>query len=869
MARKRWTTKSLLPLLFIFTALVISACNLSSSDATQEIDLTTAPTSTLQPSRTALSTGGAPTPIIIPSGQPTRTTITSRPTAIVILPPTSQNVFPTFTALPVNIAILSPVPGNVVSGAVQVLGAATHPQFLQYQLEFGPDPNPGNLWFPATSAVQAPVLNGLLGIWNTTTVQDALYQLRLRVYLRDGSTLTTVVNNIRVQNQAPTPRPTETQNIPRPIAAFTQDRTTGQVPLTVQFTNQSSGNVTSVLWNFGDGGTSTELNPRHTFNAPGLYNVTLTVTGPGGSSNVTRQISAQSATPPVAGFTMNQSSGVAPLPVQFVDQSQGTITNWLWNFSDGTTSTDRNPSHVFVVPGTYNVFLTVTGPGGSSSVTRQITVTGPTPTFTSTFTNTPVTPTLTPTNTTTPVTPTSTFTDTVTFTPTSTTAITETPTNTTTPVTPTDTPSATATATGTNTTIPPTETGTATETSTATVTSTDTLIPPTFTDTASPTPTDTLVPPTETPTDTLPPPTDTPTETPTNTLEPINVSFTYAQTEGLTVAFTNGTTGPAVAFLWEFNDGTGSTSAEVSPTYTFPQAGTYLVRLTATAGDGQTFPYEAEVIVESTQVDPGLAGTTPLLPDIGALYPTLRPIYENGVNSFGSRATVFAHAGDGTLRHNGILDTFAPGGSYNLADNGDLQAIIDWYNLVAIDSGTSFNRESVAASDNWRVEDLINPNNTPGGCNSGESPLACEIRVIQPAVMLLSIGYQDVLQNTDPNAFRANLEAAVQTLTNSGVIPVLFTVRPVTGSEAQVAAINDAIIQVASSYNVPVANLWRALNDMPDQGQTGGGGLTSAPGGAGDFSGGNMTTYGANAVNYGVLRVLYNLRNNIFPDASP
>ncbi len=67
-------------------------------------------------------------------------------------------VFPSSTPLPVSIVILSPVSGNVVAGNVQILGSAIHPQFLQYQVEFGPDPNPGNLWFPATTAVTTPGL---------------------------------------------------------------------------------------------------------------------------------------------------------------------------------------------------------------------------------------------------------------------------------------------------------------------------------------------------------------------------------------------------------------------------------------------------------------------------------------------------------------------------------------------------------------------------------------------------------------------------------------------------------------------------------------------------------------------------------------
>jgi hypothetical protein len=73
-----------------------------------------------------------------------------------------------------------------------------------------------------------------------------------------------------------------------PIAYFTGYPTTGSVPLTVHFTDGSKGVITSYLWDFGDGGTSTLRNPYHTYNNYGYYSVSLTVTGPGGSDTYTR-----------------------------------------------------------------------------------------------------------------------------------------------------------------------------------------------------------------------------------------------------------------------------------------------------------------------------------------------------------------------------------------------------------------------------------------------------------------------------------------------------------------------------------------------------------------------------------------------------
>jgi len=358
--------------ILLLLALAVSACNLTAAPE-EQLDVTNVPTNDGNPTRTPSSNSNLPTARAVTQLPVPTSRVPFGGTAVSVLP--QPILLPTITPLPLSIVILSPIPGNVVASNVQVLGAASHPQFLQYQLEYGPD-NPSNLWYPATGIIQTPVTTyGLLGIWNTTTFPDGVYQLRLRVFLRDGSNLTTVVNNIRVQNQAPTPIPTATLTIPRPIAAFTQDRATGNAPLVVRFFNQSSGDITSYNWNFGDGGLSSESNPVHTYNAPGLYNVTLTVNGAGGSSNVSRQISVQSVSAPVAAFTQDRASGPPPLNVQFTNQSTGAITTYAWNFGDGAISDQPSPSHQYMTVGTYNVILQVVGPGGSSSATRQITVT--------------------------------------------------------------------------------------------------------------------------------------------------------------------------------------------------------------------------------------------------------------------------------------------------------------------------------------------------------------------------------------------------------------------------------------------------------------------------------------------------------------
>lgn len=89
--------------------------------------------------------------------------------------------------------------------------------------------------------------------------------------------------------------------------------------------------------------------------------------------------SAQSAAPLVS-FTAIGTKGVAPLRVQFQDQSRGQITSWSWDFGDGATSSERNPTHFYRAPGIYDVRLRASGPAGSgtSARTQMVTVSRPT-----------------------------------------------------------------------------------------------------------------------------------------------------------------------------------------------------------------------------------------------------------------------------------------------------------------------------------------------------------------------------------------------------------------------------------------------------------------------------------------------------------
>jgi uncharacterized repeat protein (TIGR02543 family) len=157
-----------------------------------------------------------------------------------------------------------------------------------------------------------------------------------------------------------------------PVADFTASPRTGRGPLSVNFSDRSTGSITSRLWDFGDATTSDQQNPVHVYNQAGSYTVQLTVSGPGGTnirSKADYVVVSQSA--PAANFSATPRTGTPPLTVNFSDSSTGSVTGWLWDFGDTTTSKDQSPVHIYTRAGSYTVRLTVSGPRGTNSRSRS------------------------------------------------------------------------------------------------------------------------------------------------------------------------------------------------------------------------------------------------------------------------------------------------------------------------------------------------------------------------------------------------------------------------------------------------------------------------------------------------------------------
>jgi PKD repeat protein len=252
---------------------------------------------------------------------------------------------------------------STVTDAVRVLEPPT--------AAFTATPTEGNaplaVTFNDTSTGNVTAWLWNFGDGNTSTEQNPIH-----TYAAEGTyTVTLNASNAYGYNVS---APVTITVLEPPVANFTANVTEGNAPLTVQFTDESTGNVTAWLWNFGDANTSTEQSPSHIYASPGTYTVSLNASNAYGSSTETRVDYITVLEPPTAAFTATPTEGNAPLTVQFTDESTGNVTAWLWDFGDGNTSTEQNPIHTYASAGNYTVFLNASNAYGYN-VSAPVTIT--------------------------------------------------------------------------------------------------------------------------------------------------------------------------------------------------------------------------------------------------------------------------------------------------------------------------------------------------------------------------------------------------------------------------------------------------------------------------------------------------------------
>ena len=229
------------------------------------------------------------------------------------------------------------------------------------------------------------VYTSSVDVGNTTSTTLTGLQGGTAYYFAVGAYDTTRAFQSRYSNETNVNAPAP------PTVNYTASQTSGNYPLDVSFTPTTTGAITGWQWNFGDGtlnagSSSTVPTAIKSYGSAGSYTVSLTVTGPGGSTTQTlSNLITVTTPPPTVSFTASQTSGNALLGVTFTPATTGIITGWQWSFGDGSTNsgtanTVPATTKYYGSAGSYTVSLTVTGPGGSvtQTLSNPITVTSST-----------------------------------------------------------------------------------------------------------------------------------------------------------------------------------------------------------------------------------------------------------------------------------------------------------------------------------------------------------------------------------------------------------------------------------------------------------------------------------------------------------
>lgn len=178
-----------------------------------------------------------------------------------------------------------------------------------------------------------------------------------------------------------------------PNASFTATPTSGKAPLKVSFKDTSTGSPSKEAWDFGDGSTSTSSNPTHTYDKPGAYTVTLTVSNSAGSDTATAVVTAQDPDdkPPSGSFTVAPGTGWAKYTAVTLTQTALSdnvtpadavrrVVDWKDGSTPATWSAGTTTAHVYGASGSYSPTVTLTDLAGNSAVvaTASVTVTADT-----------------------------------------------------------------------------------------------------------------------------------------------------------------------------------------------------------------------------------------------------------------------------------------------------------------------------------------------------------------------------------------------------------------------------------------------------------------------------------------------------------
>lgn len=199
------------------------------------------------------------------------------------------------------------------------------------------------------------------------------------------------------------------------------------------------------------------------------------------------------------------------------------------------------------------------------------------------------------------------------------------------------------------------------------------------------------------------------------------------------------------------------------------------------------------------------------------------------------RKGVFSKVGDSITASPLFLAPIGNGG-FVAGEHPQLQAVVDHFIQTA--EFNSFTHQSTAATPGWTSVDLLNPdarNGAPNsaGCEPGETPLACEYRMVQPSVALIMIGTNDILRGVDIDTYTANLQEILRITKAAGVLPIVSTIPDIrvgnADFEGKVYEFNAVIFRMARANGALIWDYWAAMQNLPNLGLSGDGVHPSEP----------------------------------------
>lgn len=196
------------------------------------------------------------------------------------------------------------------------------------------------------------------------------------------------------------------------------------------------------------------------------------------------------------------------------------------------------------------------------------------------------------------------------------------------------------------------------------------------------------------------------------------------------------------------------------------------------------------------------------LPIVPEVTDTAREIYKRG-QELGRDPNHFSKVGDCQTNTGFYLVDFDNDGAYSLGEYAYLQDTIDYYE-------GSFSRTSLAMRDGYNVAAILTPLRAdPKQCEKNENPIACEFRLHNPIIAIISLetNFSDRPADDYGKYMRQIIEYSIE----QGVVPILATKGDNLEGDH---SINAEIAEIAVEYDIPLWNLWAALQPLPNHGHS-------------------------------------------------